>query len=67
MDRNATDKEKATACPTLKDNDFRDDKRTIDLGPDQKQIFVDRIKRDVNVRQSTINSSNRLFLFLVSG
>ena len=52
MDRNATDKEKATACPTLKDNDFLDDKRTIDLGPEQKQIFLDRIKRDVNVRQS---------------
>ena len=51
MDRNATDKEKANPCPTLKDNDFLDDKRTIDLGPEQKQSFLERLKRDVNVKR----------------
>jgi hypothetical protein len=25
-------------------------KRTIDLGPEQKKIFMERLKRDVNVR-----------------
>lgn len=66
MDRNATDKEKAAACPTLKDNDFLDDKRTIDLGPEQKQIFLDRIKRDVNVRQCMDSFSSKKNVFFLS-
>ncbi|CAF0945722.1 unnamed protein product [Rotaria sordida] len=48
VDRSATDKEKLNPCPTLKDNDFLEAKRTIDLGPEQKKIFMDRLKRDVN-------------------
>ncbi len=52
VDRNASDKEKLNPCPTLKDNDFIIDKRTIDLGPEQKQIFFERLKRDVNVSKT---------------
>ncbi len=51
VDRNATDKEKLNPCPTLKDNDFLEDKRIIDLGFDQKQTFMERLKRDVNVKE----------------
>ncbi|CAF1290847.1 unnamed protein product [Adineta steineri] len=48
VDRSATDKEKLNPCPTLKDNDFLEKKRIIELGPDQKHIFMERLKRDVN-------------------
>ncbi len=52
VDRSATDKEKLNPCPTLKDNDFLEGKRTIDLGSEQKKIFMERLKRDVNVRNN---------------
>lgn len=55
MDRSASDKEKLSACPTLKDNDFLVDRRTIDLGPDQKQAFMERLKRDVDVRDRDLH------------
>jgi len=48
VDRSASDKEKLNPCPTLKDNDFLENKRIIDLGPEQKQIFMEKLKRDVN-------------------
>ncbi|CAF5151538.1 unnamed protein product [Rotaria sp. Silwood1] len=48
VDRSATDKEKLNPCPTLKDNDFLENKGVIDLGFEQKQIFMERLKRDVN-------------------
>ncbi|CAF0781836.1 unnamed protein product [Adineta ricciae] len=47
VDRRATDKEKSNPCPTLKDIDFVESKRTIDLGPEQKRVFMERLKRDV--------------------
>ncbi len=59
VDRNATDKEKLNPCPTLKDNDFLEDKRIIDLGPEQKQIFLERLKRDVNVKESFFSSLSK--------
>ena len=49
VDRRATDKEKSNACPTLKDIDFVESKRTIDLGSEQKKTFMERLKRDVKV------------------
>ena len=52
VDRSASEKEKLNACPTLKDNDFLEKKRTIDLGQEQKRIFMERLKRDVNVNLS---------------
>lgn len=48
VDRTATEKEKLNPCPTLKDNDFIEGKRTIELGIDQKKIFMEKLKRDVN-------------------
>ncbi len=53
VDRSATDKEKLNPCPTLKDNDFLETKRIIELGSGQKQIFMERLKRDVNVENQT--------------
>ena len=50
VDRSASDKEKLNPCPTFKDNDFLEDKRVIDLGSEQKQIFMERLRRDVNVK-----------------
>lgn len=50
VDRTATEKEKLNPCPTLKDNDFLDEKRTIDLGTEQKKVFMEKLRRDVNVR-----------------
>ncbi len=67
VDRSATDKEKLNPCPTLKDNDFLEGKRTIDLGSEQKRIFMERLKRDVNVRiRFLLNKKNvfREFSFL---
>ncbi|UJR22265.1 hypothetical protein I4U23_025326 [Adineta vaga] len=48
VDRSASDKEKSSPCPTLKDNDFLETKRIIELGSDQKHIFMERLKRDVD-------------------
>ncbi|CAM4754381.1 unnamed protein product [Rotaria magnacalcarata] len=47
VDRSASDKEKLNPCPTLKDNDFLENKCTIDLGLDQKRAFMKRLERDV--------------------
>ncbi|CAF0832158.1 unnamed protein product [Didymodactylos carnosus] len=47
VDRSATDKEKSKFSPTLKDNDFINDKRTIEIG-EQKKAFMDKLKRDVD-------------------
>ncbi|CAF0722875.1 unnamed protein product, partial [Didymodactylos carnosus] len=47
VDRSASDKEKSKGSPTLKDNDFINDKRIIEIG-DQKRTFMDKLKRDVN-------------------
>lgn len=69
VDRSASDKEKSNPCPTLKDNDFLEKKRTIDLGAEQKRIFIERLKRDVNVRESNRFQSLKIFFrlqFLVS-
>ncbi len=65
VDRSAKDKEKLNPCPTLKDNDFLDDKRMIDLGPEQKQIFMERLKRDVNVKAFLSLSSTKLLSLLI--
>lgn len=62
VDRSASDKEKLNPCPTLKDNDFLEKKRTIDLGPEQKRIFMERLKRDVNVKHPLCSSSPRSML-----
>ncbi|CAF1430190.1 unnamed protein product [Adineta ricciae] len=48
VDRSASDKEKLSPCPTLKDNDFLETKRIIELGSDQKNVFMERLKRDVD-------------------
>ncbi|CAF0748376.1 unnamed protein product [Adineta ricciae] len=48
VDRSASDKEKLSPCPTLKDNDFLEKKRIIELGLDQKSVFMERLKRDVD-------------------
>jgi len=48
VDRSASDKEKQNPCPTLKDNDFLEARRTVDLGIEQKRVFMEKLKRDVN-------------------
>ncbi|CAF4789331.1 unnamed protein product [Rotaria magnacalcarata] len=45
--RSATDKKKLNSCPTLKDTEFLENKCIIDIGPEQKLIFMERLKRDV--------------------
>lgn len=65
VDRSASDKEKLNPCPTLKDNDFIENKRTIDLGHEQKQVFMERLKRDVQVlRFKTVKIIINIHLFL---
>ena len=51
VDRSASDKEKLSPCPTLKDNDFLETRRIIELGPEQKNVFMERLKRDVDVSE----------------
>jgi len=47
----------------LKDNDFIEGKRRIELGNEQKKLFMERLKRDVNVRfeKHTLTHTNRFF------
>lgn len=69
VDRSASDKEKQNPCPTLKDNDFLEARRTVDLGIEQKRVFMEKLKRDVNVKEKQLFSSDRIsfpFLILVS-
>jgi hypothetical protein len=43
-------------------------KRTIDLGVEQKKIFMERLKRDVNVKERNFYLKNKTknFFFIVS-
>jgi hypothetical protein len=50
----------------LKDNDFLEGKRTIDLGSEQKKIFMERLKRDVNVRKEIFFFGRIISFALVS-
>lgn len=47
VDREATLKEKEKTHPTLKDNDLLNEARLIEIGPENKQIFMDKLTRDV--------------------
>uniref|UniRef100_A0A8C4Q6A6 Phosphatidylinositol-5-phosphate 4-kinase type 2 alpha n=1 Tax=Eptatretus burgeri TaxID=7764 RepID=A0A8C4Q6A6_EPTBU len=47
VDRMASGKEKTKELPTLKDNDFLNDGRKIVIGDVNKQLFLDKLARDV--------------------
>jgi 1-phosphatidylinositol-5-phosphate 4-kinase len=49
VDRTATLKEKDKYAPTLKDNDLINDKRTINIGAEEKELFMQKLTRDVTV------------------
>lgn len=49
VDRQAKQKEKEKDSPTLKDNDFINDGRVINIGADAKKEFIDKLTFDVNV------------------
>uniref|UniRef100_A0AAV2LM56 PIPK domain-containing protein n=1 Tax=Knipowitschia caucasica TaxID=637954 RepID=A0AAV2LM56_KNICA len=47
VSREASDKEKAKGLPTFKDNDFLNEGHKLQIGDDNKKLFLDKLKRDV--------------------
>ncbi|TSL10158.1 Phosphatidylinositol 5-phosphate 4-kinase type-2 alpha [Bagarius yarrelli] len=47
VSREASDKEKAKELPTYKDNDFINDGQKIYIDEENKKIFLDKLKKDV--------------------
>ncbi|XP_062895348.1 phosphatidylinositol 5-phosphate 4-kinase type-2 beta-like isoform X1 [Mobula hypostoma] len=47
VSREASGKEKAKELPTLKDNDFLNEGQRIQIGDENKKMFLDKLKRDV--------------------
>uniref|UniRef100_A0A8C4TK13 1-phosphatidylinositol-5-phosphate 4-kinase n=1 Tax=Erpetoichthys calabaricus TaxID=27687 RepID=A0A8C4TK13_ERPCA len=47
VSREASDKEKAKELPTFKDNDFLNEGQKLNVGEENKKIFLDKLKRDV--------------------
>ncbi|XP_067824883.1 phosphatidylinositol 5-phosphate 4-kinase type-2 beta isoform X2 [Heptranchias perlo] len=47
VSREASGKEKAKELPTLKDNDFLNEGQIIQIGDENKKMFLDKLKRDV--------------------
>ncbi|NP_001084254.1 phosphatidylinositol-5-phosphate 4-kinase, type II, beta L homeolog [Xenopus laevis] len=47
VSREASDKEKAKDLPTLKDNDFLNEGQKLHVGEENKKIFLEKLKRDV--------------------
>lgn len=47
VDREASIKEKEKTHPTFKDNDLMNEARQINIGPESKQIFMEKLTRDV--------------------
>ncbi|XP_048416552.1 phosphatidylinositol 5-phosphate 4-kinase type-2 beta isoform X2 [Stegostoma tigrinum] len=47
VSREASGKEKAKELPTLKDNDFLNEGQRIHIGDENKKMFLDKLKRDV--------------------
>ncbi|XP_063063435.1 phosphatidylinositol 5-phosphate 4-kinase type-2 alpha [Engraulis encrasicolus] len=45
--REASDKEKAKELPTYKDNDFINDRQKIYIDGDNKKMFLDKLRKDV--------------------
>lgn len=48
VDREATMKEKEKSHPTFKDNDFVNESRQVNIGPESKEAFMEKLKRDVD-------------------
>ncbi|XP_063815770.1 phosphatidylinositol 5-phosphate 4-kinase type-2 beta [Pseudophryne corroboree] len=47
VSREASDKEKAKDLPTFKDNDFLNEGQKLRVGEENKKIFLEKLKRDV--------------------
>uniref|UniRef100_A0A6I8Q7W6 Phosphatidylinositol 5-phosphate 4-kinase type-2 gamma n=1 Tax=Xenopus tropicalis TaxID=8364 RepID=A0A6I8Q7W6_XENTR len=47
VSREASDKEKAKDLPTFKDNDFLNEGQKLHVGEENKKIFLEKLKRDV--------------------
>ncbi|CAH2301778.1 phosphatidylinositol 5-phosphate 4-kinase type-2 beta [Pelobates cultripes] len=47
VSREASDKEKAKELPTFKDNDFLNEGQKLHVGEENKKIFLEKLKRDV--------------------
>jgi len=50
VDREASSKEKEKLHPTFKDNDFVKEEKKIEIGPEAKAIFMEKLTRDVKVK-----------------
>jgi hypothetical protein len=50
VQRQASEKEKCKELPTLKDNDFLDDKYKLNLPADARQKLIDMLSADTAVR-----------------
>uniref|UniRef100_G1SEB8 Phosphatidylinositol 5-phosphate 4-kinase type-2 gamma n=1 Tax=Oryctolagus cuniculus TaxID=9986 RepID=G1SEB8_RABIT len=49
VSREASDKEKVKELPTLKDMDFLNKNQKVYIGEEEKKIFLEKLKRDVEV------------------
>ena len=57
MQREASDKEKAKDLPTFKDNDFLNEKMTIQIGDASKERLMENIQADVQVRELKVSTA----------
>uniref|UniRef100_A0A674NVH1 1-phosphatidylinositol-5-phosphate 4-kinase n=1 Tax=Takifugu rubripes TaxID=31033 RepID=A0A674NVH1_TAKRU len=63
VSREASDKEKAKDLPTFKDNDFLNEGHKLQIGDDNKKYFLEKLKRDVEVRFELIEHVRRSVFF----
>ncbi|NP_001342077.1 phosphatidylinositol 5-phosphate 4-kinase type-2 alpha isoform 4 [Mus musculus] len=63
--REASDKEKAKELPTLKDNDFINEGQKIYIDDNNKKIFLEKLKKDVEMRLEKRYTSWRLLTSLL--
>lgn len=50
----------AKELPTFKDNDFLNEGQKLQIGDDNKKYFLEKLKRDVEVRHASRFSSSLL-------
>uniref|UniRef100_A0A8D3DW04 Phosphatidylinositol 5-phosphate 4-kinase type-2 alpha n=1 Tax=Scophthalmus maximus TaxID=52904 RepID=A0A8D3DW04_SCOMX len=53
--REASDKEKAKELPTYKDNDFINDGQKIYIDGENKKMFLEKLRKDVEVRYTSVS------------
>ena len=65
VSREASDKEKVKELPTLKDMDFLNKNQKVYIGEEEKKIFLEKLKRDVEVMVGVLCEMVALFPLLL--